>query len=94
VLICPTARLCESYYFEPSAATIVRELAALVQSSGAEFWICLQIIRPNTYLFMNCSRACFLSSMKESSNMPSSPRKGSWRRRAFPGRGGTTTWKI
>lgn len=45
------------------------------------------------YLLRNCSRPCLRSSMKESSNIPSSPRKGSCRIRAFPGRGGTTTWE-
>lgn len=30
MLVCPIARLCESYYSEPSAATIVRGLAALI----------------------------------------------------------------
>lgn len=29
MLVCPTARLCESYYSELSTATIVRGLAAL-----------------------------------------------------------------
>lgn len=48
--------------------------------------------REKTYLLRNCSRPCLRSSMKESSNIPSSPRNGSCRIRAFPGRGGTTTW--
>lgn len=43
-----------------------------------------------SYLFMNCSKPCLLSSMKDSSKMPSSPRKGSWRFNALPGSGGTT----
>lgn len=42
---------------------------------------------------MNCSKPCLLSSMKDSSKMPSSPRKGSWRFKALPGSGGTTIWK-
>ena len=44
------------------------------------------------YLLRNCSRPCLRSSMKFSSNIPSSPRKGNCLNRAFPGRGGTTTW--
>ena len=48
--------------------------------------------RGRPYLLRNCSRPCLLSSMKESSNIPSSPRNGSCRARAFPGSGGTTTW--
>lgn len=43
-----------------------------------------------TYLLINCSRPCLRSSMKDSSKMPSSPRKGSCRFKAFPGSGGTT----
>ena len=42
------------------------------------------------YLLINCSRPCLLSSMKDSSKIPSSPRKGSCRFKAFPGSGGTT----
>lgn len=47
---------------------------------------------PNTlaYLLINCSRPCLLSSMNDSSKIPSSPRKGSCRFKAFPGSGGTT----
>lgn len=64
-------------------------LTSLQSSGGAESErgdVC------STYLFRNCSRPCLLSSMKESSNIPSSPLNGSWRIRALPGRGGTTTW--
>lgn len=46
------------------------------------------------YLLRNCSKPCLRSSMKFSSNIPSSPRKGNCRNRAFPGRGGTTTWGL
>ena len=42
------------------------------------------------YLLINCSRPCLLSSIKDSSKIPSSPRKGSCRFKAFPGSGGTT----
>lgn len=35
MLVCPTARLCESYYSELSTATMVRGLAALIKFSGA-----------------------------------------------------------
>lgn len=42
------------------------------------------------YLLINCSRPCLLSSMNDSSKIPSSPRKGSCRFKAFPGSGGTT----
>uniref|UniRef100_A0A0E9PIC8 Uncharacterized protein n=1 Tax=Anguilla anguilla TaxID=7936 RepID=A0A0E9PIC8_ANGAN len=42
------------------------------------------------YLLMNCSKPTRRSSMKDSSKMPSSPRKGSCLFSAFPGRGGTT----
>jgi len=42
------------------------------------------------YLLINCSSPCLRSSMKDSSKMPSSPRKGSCRFKAFPGSGGTT----
>ncbi len=45
-----------------------------------------------THLLRNCSRPCRRSSIKESSNIPSSPRNGSCLIRAFPGRGGTTTY--
>lgn len=45
-----------------------------------------------THLLRNCSRPCRRSSIKESSNIPSSPRNGSCLNRAFPGRGGTTTY--
>ncbi len=45
-----------------------------------------------THLFRNCSRPSRRSSIKESSNIPSSPRNGSCLNRAFPGRGGTTTY--
>lgn len=45
------------------------------------------------YLLTNCSRPCLRSSMKSSSNIPSSPRNGSCRFRALPGRGGTTIWR-
>lgn len=46
--------------------------------------------RKSAYLLINCSRPCLLSSMKDSSKIPSSPRKGSCRFKAFPGSGGTT----
>lgn len=45
-------------------------------------------------LLMNCSSPTLLSSMNDSSNIPSSPRKGSCLFSAFPGRGGTTIYKT
>lgn len=48
------------------------------------------IPRNLAYLLINCSRPCLLSSIKDSSKIPSSPRKGSCRFKAFPGSGGTT----
>lgn len=41
-------------------------------------------------MLINCSSPCLRSSMKDSSKMPSSPRNGSCRFKAFPGSGGTT----
>lgn len=49
-----------------------------------------RVPRDLAYLLINCSRPCLLSSMKDSSKIPSSPRKGSCRFKAFPGSGGTT----
>lgn len=46
-----------------------------------------------TYLLTNVSNPFRLSSMKSSSNMPSSPLNGIWRFHALPGNGGTTIYK-
>ncbi len=50
-------------------------------------------IWPSTYLLTNPSRLDLRSSMKLSSQIPSSDLKGSWRFKALLGRGGTTIWK-
>ena len=48
------------------------------------------------YLFINCSKPFLLSSIKSSSNIPSSDliKDGSCFLNAFPGNGGTTIYKI
>ena len=46
------------------------------------------------YLFIKASRPFRRSSIKSSSNIPSSFRNGSWRPHAFPGKGGTTIYKA
>lgn len=49
---------------------------------------------PRTYLLMNCSNPFLLSSIKSSSNIPSSPLNGICLFQAFPGKLGTTIWHL
>lgn len=50
----------------------------------------LKLILISTHLLINISSPFLLSSIKSSSNIPSSPLNGIWRFHALPGKGGTT----
>lgn len=78
--------------FSMTLASLDSFLVNSQPSSTSSSWENKQAASPGhqAYLLINCSNPCLRSSMKDSSKMPSSPRNGSCRFKAFPGSGGTT----
>lgn len=101
-LLCHTRYVCTARvtpFHLPLAQRLqkaARRAVLYVPETPCILYVCeyIYVLYSCTHLLTKTSKPFLRSSIKSSSNIPSSPRKGIWRFHAFPGKGGTTIYNF